>query len=91
MQKQVGQVVKYKLGVMHNGNTSRQGNGQRLIRFGYGGKCPSFDFTRSDYLHTEATSTYSLGSATGINISAPSDKASGGRKSNACRYYKWKF
>jgi len=30
--------------------------------------------------YAEATSTYSLGSATGINISAPSDRASGGRK-----------
>lgn len=30
--------------------------------------------------YAEATSTYSLGSATGISISAPSDRASGGRK-----------
>ena len=30
--------------------------------------------------YTEATSTYSLGSATGISISAPSDRAGGGRK-----------
>ena len=30
--------------------------------------------------YAEATSTYSLGSATGISISAPSDRAGGGRK-----------
>ena len=30
--------------------------------------------------YTEATSTYSLGSATGISISAPADRAGGGRK-----------
>lgn len=30
--------------------------------------------------YAEATSTYSLGSATGISISSPSDRAGGGRK-----------
>jgi len=30
--------------------------------------------------YTEATSTHSLGSATGISISAPTDRAAGGRK-----------
>lgn len=36
--------------------------------------------TQEATTYTEATSTYSLGSATGISISAPSDRAGGGRK-----------
>ena len=40
--------------------------------------------TQEATTYTEATSTYSLGSATGISISAPSDRAGGVEESDAC-------